>query len=156
MKDELNELKEKVHKIETYFKIAFSVAVIFGVVGSFGAKLLSDVNSEIKKVESDKNQIIEDIGREKNVALKEILEEKELALSLINEKSETAIEDALDKVKNINIYQCPNGTNGWNPGGKWGFYGCKGQLSSVAQCVNIEYPHSQTLDCELIGTIRVY
>ncbi len=56
----------------------------------------------------------------------------------------------------VTIYKCPKGTNGWNPGGKWGSYGCQGQISSEAQCTNIEYPHRQNLDCEKLGTIRLF
>ena len=55
----------------------------------------------------------------------------------------------------INIYQCPNGKGGWNPGGSWGSYGCQGQISSVSTCQNIEYPNVQNRPCTLLGKVLI-
>lgn len=55
----------------------------------------------------------------------------------------------------ITVYQCPNGTGGWNPGGAWGSYGCQGQISSRSTCKNIEYPNQQTRNCTLLGKILI-
>jgi hypothetical protein len=56
----------------------------------------------------------------------------------------------------VTIYKCPKGTNGWNPGGAWASYGCQGQISTEAQCTNIEFPNKQNLDCTRLGTIRLF
>lgn len=55
----------------------------------------------------------------------------------------------------VNIYQCPKGTGGWNPGGAWGSYGCQGQYSSSPTCTNIEFPNTQHRNCTLIGKISI-
>lgn len=54
------------------------------------------------------------------------------------------------------VYLCPNGTNGWNPGGQWGFYGCRGQITTTPTCDNIEYPNRQILTCTPLGKLRLY
>lgn len=56
----------------------------------------------------------------------------------------------------VSVYQCPNGSNGWNPGGSWGFYGCKGQITTSPTCDNIEYPYRQVLECTPLGNLRRY
>lgn len=56
----------------------------------------------------------------------------------------------------VTIYKCPKGTNGWNPGGQWGSYGCQGQISTQPECTNIEYPNRQNLQCDKLGTLRLF
>lgn len=72
---EINErvkgLEEHVHKIQTYFKVAFFTAVIFGIAGSIGATILfdsaqriSNLRSEISGVEKRFSDIREDAETE--------------------------------------------------------------------------------------------
>ena len=55
----------------------------------------------------------------------------------------------------VNIYQCPVGTGGWNPGGLWGSYGCQGQISSASTCQNVEFPHIQNRACTYLGRVLI-
>lgn len=66
--------------------------------------------------------------------------------------SPTWVSDVLGTVS-IDVYRCPQGTGGWNPGGAWGSYGCQGQISASSTCENIEYPHHQTRDCAYLGKL---
>ena len=56
----------------------------------------------------------------------------------------------------IEIFQCPYGTDGWNPGGSWASYGCNGQISNYSVCRNIEFPHEQIRNCTPIGKLKVF
>ena len=57
----------------------------------------------------------------------------------------------------INVYQCPVGTDGWNPGSEaWAYYGCQGQITTNPQCENVEYPSIQKRDCTPIGELKLY
>ncbi|TDP74072.1 hypothetical protein [Roseateles toxinivorans] len=69
--------------------------------------------------------------------------------------AKTALQ-TLTGAKPVVVYQCPIGTQGWNPGGAWGYYGCQGQITTNSNCTNIEYPNNQTLNCTPIGSIRPY
>lgn len=62
----------------------------------------------------------------------------------------------IETAPTVNVFQCPSGTQGWNPGGAWGFYGCTGQITTSPTCSNIEYPHVQTLNCAPLGAMRRY
>lgn len=57
----------------------------------------------------------------------------------------------------VQVYHCPVGKSpGWSPGGAWGSYGCQGQISTSASCVNIEFPHTDPRACTPIGKLRLY
>lgn len=60
----------------------------------------------------------------------------------------------IETAPTVFVYQCPNGTQGWNPGGAWGSYGCTGQITTNSTCSNIEYPHVQVLSCTPLGNLR--
>lgn len=70
-------------------------------------------------------------------------------------KTNAALNPTLN-ARPITVYQCPAGTDGWNPGGAWGSYGCQGQISTSNTCINVEYPNSQVRQCTPIGAIRPY
>ncbi|WP_275183458.1 hypothetical protein [Citrobacter freundii] len=74
----------------------------------------------------------------------------------LNEESQST-SSKVDKIENesvVEVYQCPNGSDGWGPGGAWGFYGCQGQITTESTCLNIEYPHKQTRQCLKLGKMR--
>lgn len=62
---------------------------------------------------------------------------------------------AIEGLKSVTVYQCPKGTEGWNPGGAWGYYGCQGQITTSASCINIEYPHQQPRNCTALGQMLI-
>jgi len=69
--------------------------------------------------------------------------------------TKTALQ-TITQAKPVVVYQCPAGTQGWNPGGNWASYGCQGQISTSSTCTNIEYPNNQVLSCTALGSIRPY
>ena len=118
LEEELKQAKDRILKIETYFKIGLAVAVIFGLVGSFGASLISDVKSEIVLVQKSTKKVIEEVKEAKTNSINEIASKerkslKELAelesmsvksistaktnvILEINESASNAIQNALD------------------------------------------------------------
>lgn len=70
-------------------------------------------------------------------------------------KTNATLKPAIDAPP-IAVYQCPSGTDGWNPGGQWGSYGCQGQISTDSTCINREHPNVQVRHCKPIGAIRPY
>jgi len=67
-----------------------------------------------------------------------------------------SLNDFFNGGTNVEVYKCPVGTGGWNPGGDWGSYGCQGQISSISNCTNIESPNRQVRNCTYLGKIRIY
>ncbi len=60
-KTTINTLSERIRSIETYFKIAFVVAVIFGVAGSFGASIIKATKKDLDEVTGLRDRLIIDI-----------------------------------------------------------------------------------------------
>lgn len=67
-----------------------------------------------------------------------------------------SLNDVFNGGTNVDVYKCPIGTNGWHPGGDWGYYGCQGQLTTNPICTNIESPNYQTRNCTYLGKMRIY
>ncbi len=51
------------------------------------------------------------------------------------------------------IYQCPNDPTSSCTNGLWGFYGCKGQITTSSKCRIIAYPCQEEFDCTYIGSL---
>jgi hypothetical protein len=49
----------------------------------------------------------------------------------------------------VQMYRCPNVSS--LGGGSWGFYGCRGQVTSASTCLTIEYPSSRRDSCTPLG-----
>lgn len=166
LRNELNQTKDRVLKIETYFKVAFAVAAIFGLAGAFGANIISSINEEIVMLNAGKNQLVKEIGVVKADALAAIhnatgksveaisLAENDAVISVGKEVSDK-MSNFLSTAETLTLYRCPVGTGGWNPGGVWGSYGCEGQISTHSQCTNIEYPNTQRRECSKLGTFKL-
>lgn len=54
------------------------------------------------------------------------------------------------------VYVCPSIPAGSLGGGAWGFYGCQGQLTPSSVCQTIEYPSSQTHQCNYVGKLNLH
>ncbi|WP_411992104.1 hypothetical protein [Agarivorans sp. DSG3-1] len=166
LRSELAQAKERILKIETYFKVAFAVAAIFGLAGAFGASIISSIKSEIAVLSADKDKLAEVIGEIKRDAVNAIVtSEKESlakissarngAISRIDGEVSEEISNFLSNSEVVTLYKCPVGTGGWTPGGAWGSYGCQGQISTHSQCTNIEHPNVQNRDCNELGTFKL-
>lgn len=53
----------------------------------------------------------------------------------------------------MQVYRCPMVNPGVFGGGSWGYYGCRGQLSTTPSCYTAEYPTSRTDACASQGYI---
>lgn len=71
-----------------------------------------------------------------------------------------ATSNRVSKIENsgaVEIYQCPMGTNGYNPGGAWASYGCQGQISSQKYCQNKwSGNRKQNRECKRIGRLVAF
>lgn len=81
------------------------------------------------------------------------INEKVLTLSNNGNALASRIQD-INNESVVTVYKCPEGSDGWGPGGAWGFYGCQGQITTQTTCQNIEYPHKQTRQCIKLGNVR--
>jgi hypothetical protein len=53
----------------------------------------------------------------------------------------------------MQVYRCPVVGQGALGGGSWGYYGCRGQLTSNASCYTIEYPTNRVDSCASQGYV---
>lgn len=53
----------------------------------------------------------------------------------------------------MQVYRCPVVGQGALGGGTWGYYGCRGQLTSNASCYTIEYPANRVDPCASQGYV---
>lgn len=61
-KNSIDELRDRIGKLENYFKVGVVVAAIFGIGGGFGASAITAANSKIKELATAADEIEEDLS----------------------------------------------------------------------------------------------
>lgn len=96
-----------------------------------------------------------------NIKLKDQIDSLKNAAGTENEARKKSILEIESQINLLGpeIFQCPRVNDGHDAssigGGKWGFYGCQGQLTTQAFCVVIEEPNRQQYQCAKIGRVRL-
>lgn len=129
----------------TFVTSADNLTVPLAAIGNF-SRMTAD------QIKADVNMVNQKAIAQAIIAPINSISTLENSFSLLN----NAVNALSTPANTVTVYQCPNGTNGWNPGGAWGFYGCQGQITTSSTCTNLEYPNRQTLNCTTLGILRLF
>ena len=150
LEDELKEAKQKILKIETYFKVGLVVAVIFGIAGSVGATIISDVNTQIQKPKSDTETVISKLDVAEKAAIKNINNTGTSVLTKITNYAEAAVDKAFSNGFDANLSVA---NNKWGNSNQVGYGNAPHKHTSKSvSCTNGSYVSG--IKVEYSGTCR--
>lgn len=81
LESEVTKQKERVQKIEIYFKVAALTAVIFGIGAGFGGCLLQNVKSELDTIQEEVKEAKQQISDSTQVGIRRLRQEESVSIA---------------------------------------------------------------------------